>query len=139
MKNNVFKFCSYLKNIILSVFNFILILLTIIVIKWADEINIILVILLILMILLYSIILYHSWRNKIIINDNKIIYVGFKKHIILKNEITSIDDDGVRIKIVDKNKTYIIPGYIMDYSFNIKKGIEKNKKLIDILKKSLEE
>ena len=102
-----------------------------------DDKNILASILVLLILFICLVSLYYSFRNMIIIEKDKIIYVGFKKNIIFKNDITKVDSGGVRIIIHTKNKVYNISGYLTNGKCQTQKNINSNKELIENIKKSL--
>ena len=132
-----YKFRSSISNLIFSIFTCFIGVLTYVVMFLIDEKNILASILVLLILFICLVSLYYSFRNMIIIKKDKIIYVGFRKNIIFKNDITKVDSDGVRIIIHTKNKVYYISGYLTNGKWQTQKNINKNKELIENIKKSL--
>ena len=129
-----YKFCSSISNLIFGIFTCFIGVLTYVVMFLIDDKNILASILVLLILFICLVSLYYSFRNMIIIEKDKIIYVGFKKNIIFKNDITKVDSDGVRIIIHTKNKVYYISGYLTNGKWQTQKNINKNKELTEILK-----
>ena len=132
-----YKFCSSISNLIFGIFTCFIGVLTYVVMFLIDDKNILASILVLLILFICLVSLYYSFRNMIIIEKDKIIYVGFRKNIIFKNDITKVDSDGVRIIIHTKNKVYNISGYLTNGKWQTQKNINKNKELIENIKKSL--
>mgnify|MGYP003292490815 FL=1 len=132
-----YKFCSSISNLMFSIFTCFIGVLTYAVMFLIDDKNILASILVLLILFICLVSLYYSFRNMIIIEKDKIIYVGLKKNIIFKNDITKVDSDGVRIIIHTKNKVYYISGYLTNGKWQTQKNINKNKELIENIKKSL--
>lgn len=132
-----YKFCSNISNLMFSIFTCFIGVLTYAVMFLIDDKNILASILVLLILFICLVSLYYSFRNMIIIEKDKIIYVGLKKNIIFKNDITKVDSDGVRIIIHTKNKVYYISGYLTNGKWQTQKNINKNKELIENIKKSL--
>lgn len=129
-----YKFCSSISNLIFGIFTCFIGVLTYVVMFLIDDKNILASILVLLILFICLVSLYYSFRNMIIIEKDKIIYVGFRKNIIFKNDITKVDFDGVRIIIHTKNKVYYISGYLTNGKWQTQKNINKNKELTEILK-----
>jgi len=133
----IFKFNTLKSNIFFTIFTLIFIVICYCVLFLADEKNIFLNITSVLILILLIIFTIYSWRNKLIIKDKEIIYTGFKKHVILKQDIISIKTDGHRIIIQTKNKKYMFAGYMINKRWNIDINIENNKQLVNYIKEIL--
>jgi len=133
----ILKFNTLKSNIFFTIFTLIFIVICYCVLFLADEKNIFLNITSVLILILLIIFTIYSWRNKLIIKDKEIIYTGFKKHVILKQDIISIKTDGHRIIIQTKNKKYMFAGYMINKRWNIDINIENNKQLVNYIKEIL--
>ena len=133
MNKQIYKFSSTRSNIFMTIFTFIFFCISYIVIFYVDERNIFVIILSIIISLLSLLTTIYLWINKLIVREDKLIYIGFKKHIILKKDIKKIKTDGLRITIETKHKKYIIAGYYIDGTWNKTKQSRKNIEFVNYL------
>lgn len=137
MKKVVYRFSSIFNIIVIFVFTCFIATISFAVLFLGDERNIFACVLAILLFLFCIVCLFYFFRNKIIITPYEIIYVGFTKNKILKKDILQIESNGLRIIIKTEKKTYIFAGYMLNSRWNMEKDINKNKRLVEIIKQTL--